>query len=141
MQERQRGALVVTPNPLPVPDPDSRWLPEVQDAWARYWTSEVAPFLLGVDHPSISRLFSYYDMWCRVYGDWMRFLDAYDVPGEALTGGHLKTIKDLEGMIVKLEERCGITPLVRARLGIKVGQAIQTGAKLNEFKRKRRGES
>jgi len=88
----------------------------------------------------MQRLFSYYDLWRRVYTDYAKSGDLIgsDRFGADTVSPHLVTMLKVEAAIDKLEERFGITPLVRAKIGVKIGEAINSMNKLNRPARRRR---
>lgn len=147
-QKREsRGEIVhVRPGVVIAPTPDQAWSPIVVEQWETFWASDIAARLLAeVDLAPIRRLFNLYHLYEAA-------LDQYLAGGQLLApvnsdgtlmGTHplFSTIKALHDMIVKLEDRFGITPHSRMRLGLKVAKVAEAHERANAtVTRKRRGE-
>lgn len=116
----------------PIPRPPDDLHPELVQQWRDYWSSDVANAADDVDLPLITRLFIYRDEWHRLslaYG--MLPMEDRLVAGSR----HAEALRihpwadrmtKLEDMIQKIEDKLGLSPLSRARLGIELGQAKLT---------------
>lgn len=128
------------------PGVPKQWSLATVAAWETFWSSDLIAFVGVVDLPGLQRLFTYYDLWTKTYEKWMSEVDRFGVDellgvtekGRAVVSPHLLSLEKLEQLTLRLEERFGITPLVRARLGIRFAQAVQEGAKADAVPRKPR---
>lgn len=121
------------------PEPSRRWLSATRDSFETYLDSEVNGVLGDLDLPALARLFDYYDLWERAWSKLMNkvaeegdsALVELGASDQAVPAVELQIMTKLEGQITKLEERFGVSPLVRARLGIEIGTARLTADKVN----------
>lgn len=124
------GGLGYVPEP-----PDGLHEDTLQD-WVNYWTSSTANVVDEVDVPMVRRLFMYRDEHYRLGLLWGRM----DTEERVVEGSRHKEslrlhpfgdrMKELEALISKLEDKLGLSPLARARLGIEIGQAQLTWAEV-----------
>jgi hypothetical protein len=91
------------------PPPPEGLLPHVQEAWKRYWASDLAAHVdPASDLPALERLFSLYDEVAR----------SREGPPELRQAGFFFGAEVLE-----LEDRFFITRADRAACGIRLGEA------------------
>lgn len=120
------------------PAPDEGWHEITVQQWEDYWDSDVAGAAEEADLPLVYRLFRYRDEHTRLQMQWAGMAD-----DERVTEGsnrkdalRLHPIADrmrhLEADMLKLEDRLGLSPLSRARLGIEVGNAQITWDQVNK---------
>lgn len=128
------------------PRPSKKWLAGTTHAWDNFLDSELTGVLTDVDVPALRRLFTFYDLAERASRAWYTEIEeaiergyAQDealvdvgAKGDRRPNVHLQTLDKLERMISALEQRFGITPLVRARLGIDMGEAKLTAEKVSK---------
>ena len=121
----------------PVPEPPEDLHPQLLDEWRTYWQSPVAQAADDVDIPMISRLFIYRDEWYRLSIAYAALPDEDRlIEGSTRSGAGLRIhpfaerMTKLEGDIQKLEDKLGLSPLSRARLGIEIGQQKLTWQQL-----------
>jgi hypothetical protein len=135
---RIRPALAVVsrhqaaPQPAPaVPDPPPGLLKATRVRWAAFWTSPQAAAALPSDLGGLER-------WIISLDEWTRAMRAFRK--ERIVEGSTKQpalnplaayIASREAAIRDAEEKYGMTPMARLRLGIAVGQAKLTAAELN----------
>lgn len=130
------------------PEPPAEWAPGIAVAWTTFYESDLSRFVEDVDVPVLIRLFSYYDLWVRTMDHWRAALARDDTAILGETGGkepaitvapEMIQLQRLEQVMKELENRFGVSPIQRARLGIKIGAAIETAERLNDPERQRRG--
>lgn len=144
-------------------EPSPRWFKRTQGAYVEYVSSPVANVIDPIDLPAVFRLFSYYDLWERLFHKWHAELEAYartgasgqltfDDEGNPLrdpllgigSGGQavvqpiLASMRQLEASIRQLEDKLGVTPQARARLGIDLSEAAIANEKATRMTRQDR---
>lgn len=133
--DRRNGArLVVTGTARPVaepPAPPKTLLAPTAKSWTAFWESEAAALVLPADLPALERLFELRDERARC----MRVArSARLVPGstgQAALNPLYKLIPTLDAEIRQLEDRYGLTPMSRLKLGITFGEATRSLSDLN----------
>lgn len=115
------------------PSPPAGLLKVNREAWDTYWSSEVASLCKPEDSPALRRLFTLYDASDRAWREEKR------EPLVEGGGGQIwpnpagaKKAMSLESHIRALEDRFGITPLARLKLGV----TFQQGQSLTEMNRR-----
>lgn len=109
-------------------------LKRTRDQWVTFWESDLVRVTALPDLAPITRLFRYYDEWNRLHDEHEARLRAggaeavvtYGSQGQQVAHPLPKRLNELEGLISKLEDKLGITPMARARLGIALGLQEQT---------------
>jgi len=135
-QGHREHSLVVLPGGgavTKVPRPPQGLSPRLRRAWRTFWESPVAQVVTDVDMQVVRRLF-------RLYHQHERAMEALEaamfVKGSVTTvrvNPALDVVVKLEGLVLRLENELGVTPMARARLGIAVGEAVMTAAELNRI--------
>lgn len=112
-----------------VPKANPSWLPSICADWDAFWSSDVARAVTPSDMAMVYRLFEYRNdlIEIRIRRFRQGPLDGNEERTEVVR------MKDLETMILKLEDRVGASPLARARLGIEVGNARLTWEQVNKL--------
>lgn len=126
--------LVVVEGSLPErPDAPSGLLKATKDAWSVYWTSEVAQLFKPEDGSALRRLFRLYDATERAWREETRepLVEGSQGQPRPNPAGAKKAL-ELEPHIRALEDRFGITPLGRLKLGV----TFQQGQNLAEMNRR-----
>lgn len=131
---RQRGDRTKDIGPvarLPVaqavhvlPPAELHWRPEVQQAWAELASSPLAAVLKSTDLPAMVRLFEHRH---RLADAMERFAETPEVEGsmgQPVLSPWAAEIHRLESVIGKLEDRFGLTPLARLRLGVTFEEGV-----------------
>jgi P27 family predicted phage terminase small subunit len=121
-----KDPVVQAPEVQRTPDPKADWLDSTKTAWAVYWRSDVARIVLDVDAPSIFRLFSLYDQHERSMDVVRMALVVKGSTGQIRTNPLADHALKLEGVILRLENELGLTPLARSRLGIQIARVPTT---------------
>lgn len=120
--------LAETPSRLATPDPPAGLSDETLATWESYWSSPVAGAVVESDLPALHRLFGYRDAWTRTAQD-LADLEATDgiivigSTGQPVLHPLTKLLGSIEANMRPLEDRFGLTPLARLRLGITVAEA------------------
>jgi P27 family predicted phage terminase small subunit len=115
----------------PVPPAPSGLLAPTRAAWAAFWASEQASLVMPADHPALLRLFTLLDERerCARAASKRRLIEGSQ--GQPVLNPLLKHVAALDGEIRQLEDRFGLTPLARLRLGVTFGEAHRSLADLN----------
>jgi P27 family predicted phage terminase small subunit len=102
--------------------------------WQAFWRSPLAGAVaVDSDLPALERLFSLYDERERAYRAYRRERLVTGSQGQTVLHplGRMMGVMDSE--IRQLEDRFGLNPLARARLGITIGEAARTLADMNRM--------
>ena len=140
-ERRQRGARtkdVGRVSALPVrvaagamPAPSVDWPDEVQSSWLEYWSSPLADprILKSTDVPALRRLFD-------LRGRLVAAVEAFDAQpivsgsmGQETMSPWAAEIHRLEAAIGKLEDKFGLTPLGRLRLGVTLEEGVSLASR------------
>lgn len=133
-ERRQRGArssdvgasIAVLPTVAAqvVAGADLAWRDEVQEQWAELWSSPLSGVIKPTDLPALRRLFTYRS---KLIEAQERFEEAPIAPGsmgQPTMSPWAAEVHRLEATIQKLEDRCGLTPMARLRLGITFEEGV-----------------
>ena len=125
-------ALVLVPVvSVQIPPPDVRWRAEVVESWNDLWSSPMAgaKVLQPSDAFALRRLFTYRH----------RLLDALDaLDAEPIVVGSMgqptlspwaQEVHRLEAALSKLEDKFGLTPMARMRLGVSFEEGVNLAAR------------
>jgi hypothetical protein len=102
--------------------------PIVQEEWDDFWLSKVSRFTDDVDMGTLRRLFTYRNEWTTLQRTWIEMDDDSRIVEGSNRADALRShpfadrLDKLEKLMLPLEDRFGLSPLSRARLGIEVGQ-------------------
>jgi P27 family predicted phage terminase small subunit len=139
-ERRQRrnapsAAIVALPvQPMVLPDAPGGVLSVTRQRWQAFWRSPLAGAVaVDSDLPALERLFSLYDERERAYRAYRRERLVTGSQGQTVLHplGRMMGVMDSE--IRQLEDRFGLNPLARARLGITIGEAARTLADMNRM--------
>ncbi|MFN0088664.1 MAG: P27 family phage terminase small subunit [Acidimicrobiales bacterium] len=115
------------------PPPELFWAPEIARDWEALWATELAAYFAPTDETALRRLFDLYDeraallAVCRAE----RFV-AGSMGQPVLNPAH-QAVASLDGRILVLEDRLGLNPAARMKLGIQFGAAAKSLADLNNL--------
>lgn len=108
---------------------DLNWQPVVVEAWAELWSSPLAGLIRPTDLPALRRLFDLRNRLIWAY-------DAYDENptttgsmGQSVLSPFAAEAHRLEAEIEKLEDRFGLTPLARLRLGVTFEEGVSLASR------------
>jgi len=112
--------------------------PVVDQEWNDFWLSQVSRFTDEVDMGTLRRLFIYRHEWFTIMRAWMDMPDSERVTEGSRNADSLRLhpfadrLDKLEKLMLPLEDRFGLSPLSRARLGIEVGQQHLTWRQIQQ---------
>ncbi len=106
-------------------------LAPVRASWVAFWASEQASLVMPADHPALVRLFALLDERERSAKAARRQRLVEGSQGQLVLNPLLKYVASLDAEIRQLEDRFGLTPLARLRLGVTFGEAHRSLADLN----------
>lgn len=125
------GVVRALPAPkLVIPAPEPHWSPAVVEGWNDYWASPMAgPRVLQVsDGPALRRLF---DLRNRLV-DALAAFDAEPIvrgsTGQPTMSPWAAEVHRLEAAVSKLEDKFGLTPMARLKLGVTFEQGVSLAA-------------
>lgn len=102
-----------------------------QSAWELFWRSDVAGLVVDADRPALRRLFEYYDLRERMLSAFLAEPFTTGSTGQTVAHPASKEVASLEARIQALEDRFGITPAGRLKLGIVLGAAAKSLEDMN----------
>lgn len=132
-RERQDWGLVsIDGGAGEVPECPSDLLPEVAESWERFWRSPLAQTVTpDTDLPAVERLFGLRDERERAW----RIIRAARVVsgsmGQERASPFYAVASALDSEIRQLEDRLGLSPQARLRLGVQLGEAARSLADIN----------
>jgi P27 family predicted phage terminase small subunit len=106
-------------------------LAETTKAWVSFWESEIAGLVTDPDMPALTRLFRMYDQRTRYERIVLKTPFVTGSTGQTVSHPASKEIASLDGRILQLEDRLGITPMARLKLGITFGAAAKSLEDMN----------
>lgn len=120
------------PSATQVPAPDPEWSAEIVDQWQEAWCSDLGSYWLDTDEAMVRRCF---DLRHRIaVAESAAYQDGSVTVGSAgqlALHPLLKHADTLRDDLLSLEDRLGLSPMARLRLGVKLGEAAESLAKLN----------
>lgn len=140
VERRQRGARtkdVGTVARLPValaasaPLPAEHWAPPVAEGWHEFWSSPLADpkVLKPTDVPALRRLFELRHQLELARERFDAEPEVAGSMGQPVLSPWAAEIHRLESVISKLEDRFGLTPLARLRLGVSFEEGVSLAAR------------
>ena len=116
--------LVVAAGERPVPVADVAWREGTVERWVAFWGSPLASQVEPSDEGAFRRLF-----W--IYDELERLRDAIEATGRVVEGSQgqprpnplYKQVQEFQAEARQLEDRFGLSPLARLRLGITFADA------------------
>jgi phage terminase small subunit len=116
-----------------VPEPLKGWLPLTIERWSDYWQSDVARMVEAqTDGAALMRLFTLYDERERAYRAYRRKRMVPGSQGQPVVNPIWKHAAVMDSEIRQLEDRFGITPQARLRLGVQLGEAVRSLEDMNQ---------
>jgi P27 family predicted phage terminase small subunit len=114
------------------PDPPAGLLKTVRDSWPRFWASELAQLVQpATDLPALERLWTLYDERMRALRGYRRQRLVRGSTGQMVLSPLAAAMKAFDSEIRALEDRFGLTPMARLRLGVALGEAARSLEDLN----------
>lgn len=121
------GVVRALPAATPMlPPPDLSWRSEVVEAWNDFWCSPLAgpQVMKPTDAPALRRLFAYRSRLLVA----LEAMDAEPIvlgsTGQPTMSPWAAEIHRLEGAVAKLEEKFGLTPMARLKLGVTYEEGV-----------------
>jgi P27 family predicted phage terminase small subunit len=108
------------------PAPPAGLLAPARAAWACFWASPLAALVTPADVPTLERLFGLYDERDRAWRAYRRRRLVEGSQGQPVASPLFGVVAGLDRQILALEDRFGMSPAARLRLGIRFGQAART---------------
>jgi P27 family predicted phage terminase small subunit len=126
------GLLPRGSQPL-MPSVEQSWRAGTVERWHEFWMSPLAQQVEASDYGSLRRLFGLYDELGRLW-------DAIDETGRVVVGSQgqprpnplFKQVESFQAEARQLEDRFGLSPLARLRLGITFADAAASLDGLNQ---------
>jgi P27 family predicted phage terminase small subunit len=113
--------------------PAPRMSRTLQDSWKTLWRSELAAhWNHDSDLLAMKRLFSLYDRLAKYEKEAGTEALVRGSTGQLVMNPLLKAADTLRGQILALEDRFGLTPMARLKLGIALGSASQSLEEMNK---------
>lgn len=131
---RNGARLVVDPRAVVIanrPPAPKGLLAATARAWDAFWRSEAAALVLPADLPALERLFELRDERTRCMRAARRARMVAGSTGQPALNPLYKHVSTLDSEIRQLEDRFGLAPLSRLRLGVTFGEAARSLADLN----------
>ena len=119
------GLVEVRPSVDP-PAPDRKWLAITKADYAAFWTAPNAGLVLPGDLPALRRLFAFRDAQERAFRAYRAEPVWTGSKGQPVVSGFAEEYARLERLVAPLEDRFGLSPLARLKLGVTFGQAAQS---------------
>ena len=108
-------------------------LKKTRDQWAAFWGSDVAAVCSPpTDLPALERLFSLYDERERCARAIRKSPLVTGSQGQPVLNPLSRQVGAVDPEIRQLEDRFGLTPMARLKLGVRFGQAAQSLDSLND---------
>lgn len=100
-------------------------------AWEMFWTSEISGLVVDADREALDRLFCLYDTRERMQRTFLEKPFTTGSTGQTVVHPAAKEVAALDERILRLEDRFGITPSARLKLGIVLGAAARSLEEMN----------
>lgn len=127
--ERQRrnkrdiGTIVPIESARSIPKPPPGLQALIRSAWESFWTTPLAQLITDADLPALHRLFDLYDELDRIWRAAKKHRIVTGSQGQEVLNPLYKQSDSLRNEIRQLEDRFGLTPMARLKLGVKFGEA------------------
>ena len=119
------------PPEMPAPL-NGKWRLETAALWQAFWTAPIAQVVdRESDMPRLLRWIVYWDEWFRAVRALRRRRMVEGSMGQPVVNPLSAYIAAVEARIERIEEKFGLTPLDRMRLGISFGEAHRSLADMN----------
>lgn len=132
------AALTLVPSPerptdraTAVPEPPGRILPRIRALWTTFWQSPLAAHVIDSDRGALERLFRLYDQRERYLVAGSKLAMTTGSTGQLTLNPLIKQVDVLDGKILALEDRFGLSPMARLKLQVTLGDASRSLADLN----------
>jgi len=120
------GLVVVPLSPgMETPPPPKHWLAQTKRWWEAFWVSPLAQLVIPADLPALCRLHDLYDFRERAATGFRKRPLTEGSQGQSVLNPLAAEMHADGREITTLEDRFGITPMARLKLGVKFGEARQ----------------
>lgn len=131
-ERRDMGLLAPQSGLFTPPDPPPGLLATSVTSWARFWSSPLARMVVPeTDVETLRRLWSLRDERERVYRALKRQRMVGGYKGQPRANPLYASMASLDSTIERLEDRFGLSPSARLKLGVILGDAARSLADLN----------
>jgi P27 family predicted phage terminase small subunit len=133
----ERPLVVVPPGerspgrPSAPSPPRRRWLRATERAWGSFWGSDVASLVTPADMGALQRLHDLYDERERALRGYRKQRLVEGSMGQRVINPLGRAIATFDAEIRALEDRFGLTPQARLRLGVVFGEARRSLDQIN----------
>jgi Phage terminase, small subunit len=141
--QRQRGArtkdvgavvaLVPAQQSPMVAGADLAWRDEVRESWAELWSSPLAGQFRPTDVPALKRLFAYRSQLAEAQDRYAEEPTALGSMGQPVLSPWAAEVHRLEATVQKLEDRFGLTPMSRLRLGVTYEEGVSLASRNSQL--------
>lgn len=132
-RDAQLGIIALEGGLRDVPTPPKGWLVSSEEAWRSFWTSGLAQVIqVDTDMPVVERLFSLRDERERMARVVRKSRVVLGSQGQPRANPLYAQITSFDAEIRQLEDRLGLSPIARLRLGVTFGDAARSLADLNK---------
>lgn len=114
-----------------VPVPPRSILSTTKQAWDAFWQSDLAKLVKDSDTPALERLFSLYDERERCYRSAKKNRLVAGSQGQWVLNPLYKQMNVLDTEIRNMEDRFGLSPMARLKLGVQFGEAHKSLEEMN----------
>jgi P27 family predicted phage terminase small subunit len=126
--KRAGAGLVALPaGKVEAPPPPAGLLKATRDAWERFWGSSLASLVVpDTDLLALRRLWTLYDERARALNGYRKARLVRGSMGQVALSPLARVIEACDAEIRALEDRFGLTPMARLRLGVQLGEAARS---------------
>lgn len=103
---------------------DLAWRDDVREAWAELWSSPLAGHFRPTDVPALRRLFDYRHQLIEAGERYAEEPMTVGSMGQPVLSPWAAEVHRLEATVQKLEDRFGLTPMSRLRLGVTYEEGV-----------------
>lgn len=115
-----------------MPELGAGMLASTAQAWQDFWSSGIpGQTVLATDLPALRRLFTLYDERERAYRGYAKERLVLGSQGQQVINPLAKVMATADAEIRALEDRFGLSPMARMRLGIAMGEAKKSLEAMN----------
>lgn len=130
--ERAGVGLVALPGGrLDPPFAPSGLLKATREDWTAFWSSPLGALVVAADVPALRRLFTLYDERARAYRGLRQAGRLVETDKGAALNPLAGYLKSCDAEVRLLEDRFGLSPIARLRLGVALGEAAKSLDELN----------
>jgi P27 family predicted phage terminase small subunit len=126
------GLVALRGGQLDPPAPPSGLLKSTREDWAAFWASPLGALVVAADVPALRRLFTLHDERARAYRGLRQAGRLVETDKGTTLNPLAGFLRSCDAEIRLLEDRFGLSPMARLRLGIALGEAARSLESLNE---------